>query len=660
MIAGVPSTTWRMLDQGISNRPLPRGADALWDAGAGRLGRLVPRAKRLLQQAQRICDLEKRFSEMTDAKLKQYALDLRTCFRCRRDTIAELENSFALIREVAFRKIGEKPFPVQVAGGLGLNAGCVTEMATGEGKTLTATLPVTIAGWRGHGCHVITVNDYLAQRDAEWMEPIYRFCGLSVKYIQQHTPPEQRKKAYQADITYCTNKEVAADFLRDRLMLSGINGLTEALAANMTSSRSLTNQLLQRGLHYAVVDEADSILVDEAVTPLIISGDAPNAEQVDSFNQAAEIAGKLIASEDYHIDHKYREITLTPQGHDHVKQLTGNFGNLWSGRRRTMELIQQALTAKEFYARDKHYLIENDKVIIIDEFTGRMMPDRTWRDGLHQAVEAKEKVTVNPPKATFARISFQRFYRLYNKLCGMTGTALEASSEFWQIYHLPVVSIPTHRPCQRKKLDDIVLPTQQAKWNTIIDQIKQIHSTGQPILVGTRSVHSSEHLSELLKQANLSHQVLNAVYHRQEAQIIAQAGQHGKITVATNMAGRGTDIKLGRGIADLGGLHVISAEPNESARIDRQLYGRSARQGNPGSAHGIFSLEDEVLLRHAGKLSAYARKRYANQNPITSSSVRYLLRYAQQGAERLALRQRKNVLKTDHWLDEQLGFAGNE
>ncbi|MHC4882256.1 MAG: preprotein translocase subunit SecA [Planctomycetota bacterium] len=660
MTAAVVGKTWRMLAQGISNKPLPRGADALWDAGVGRLDRFVPRTKRLLAQARRICDLEKKFSEMTDSRLRQHALDLRTCFRCRRDTPIELDQAFALVREVAFRKIGEKPFPVQVAGGLGLHAGCVTEMATGEGKTLTATLPVTVAGWRGHGCHVITVNDYLAQRDAEWMEPVYKFCGLSVAYIQQQTPPDQRKQAYQADITYCTNKEVAADFLRDRLILGGMCGLTEALAANMTSSRPLTDRLLQRGLHYAVVDEADSILVDEAVTPLIISGEAPNAEQVESFSQAAGIAGKLNPPEDYQIDYQYREITLTPRGHDRVKQLTDQLGGLWSGHRRSMELIQQALTAKEFYTRDKHYLIEDDKVVIIDECTGRMMPDRSWRDGLHQAVEAKENVTVNPPKATFARISFQRFYRLYHKLCGMTGTASEAANEFWQIYHLPVVTIPTHRPCQRKKRDDIVLPTQQAKWNTIVEQIKRIHSTGQPILIGTRSVHASEHLSGLLKGADLSHQVLNAVYHRQESQIVAEAGQHGKITVATNMAGRGTDIKLGRGVAELGGLHVISAEPNESARIDRQLYGRSARQGDPGSAQGIFSLEDEVLLRHAGKLSGYVGKRYADQHRITSAPVRHLLRYAQRAAERLAVRQRRNVLKTDHWLDEQLGFAGSE
>jgi preprotein translocase subunit SecA len=319
------------------------------------------------------------------------------------------------------------------------------------------------------------------------------------------------------------------------------------------------------------------------------------------------------------------------------------------------------LTAKELYLKDKHYVIDDDKIVIVDEFTGRMMPDRSWRDGLHQAIEAKEKVEINPPKDTYARISFQRFFRMYGKLAGMTGTASEASSEFWQIYHLPVVSIPTNHPCVRENLPNIILPTESSKWARIMQEIRSVHDTGRPILVGTHSIRASEHLSELLKAEKLPHQVLNAVYYAQEAGIVAQAGQHGNITVATNMAGRGTDIKLGRGVADLGGLHVIAAEPNESARIDRQLYGRGARQGDPGSAQGIFSLEDEVVLRYAKKSTSYLKKRYANAKAdISSPLVRGVFRLSQISAERLALRQRKSVLKTDHWLDEQLGFTGGE
>ena len=660
-MAAIPSPIWRMLEQRMSLEPLPKGLDAAWDVGVGLADRFVPRRKRFLRQAERILAIEKQFSELTDAKLHQAAADMREIFRCGRDGQSDLERAFALVREVGFRQIGEKPFEVQVAGALALNAGCVAEMATGEGKTLTATMPVTIAGWRGRGCHVITVNDYLARRDAEWMGRIYRFCSLSVSFIEQQMSPEKRRQAYMADITYCTNKEVTADYLRDRLVLSGSSGLCSTLLDEIVTGTKVTGRLVQRGLNCGLVDEADSILVDEAVTPLIISGEGGNPEQIESFSQAAKIAGRLEPDVDYTVNLQHREIELTRQGKANLVKFATEFGGLWKGSRRCLELINQALTAKELYLLDKHYVIEDDKIVIVDEFTGRMMPDRTWRDGLHQAVEAKEEVEINPPKDTYARISFQRFFRMYRKLAGMTGTASEASSEFWQIYHLPVVSIPTNRPCIRTNLPTIVLPTESAKWARIVHEIRSVHDTGRPILVGTRSVRASEHLSELLKAENLSHQVLNAVYHKEEAGIVAQAGQHGNITVATNMAGRGTDIKLGRGIAQLGGLHVIAAEPNESARIDRQLYGRGARQGDPGSAQGIFSLEDEVVSRYAKNLSAYLRRRYSNNgNNTTSPLVRSVFRLAQIRAERLALRRRKSVLRTDHWLDEQLGFTGGE
>lgn len=657
----IASSTWRMLEQRMSIEPLPKGLDAVWDVGVGLAGRVVPQRKRFLRQAERILTIEKQFSELTNATLRQIAADMREIFRCNRDSFLDIERAFAFVREVAFRQIGERPFPVQIAGALALNAGCIAEMATGEGKTLAATMPVTIAGWRGHGCHVITVNDYLAQRDAEWMGRIYRFCGLTVSFIEQQMSPEERRKAYMADITYCTNKEVTADFLRDRLILGSSKGLSSSLLDKIITGGRVMDRLVQRGVHYAIVDEADSILVDEAVTPLIISGQAPNPQQIESFHQAADIVSRLNPEVDYQVNHQYREIKLTDQGRSHLMELTGPIGSFWRGNRRCLELINQALTAKELYLKDKHYVIDDDKIVIVDEFTGRMMPDRTWRDGLHQAIEAKEKVEINPPKDTYARISFQRFFRMYRKLAGMTGTASEASSEFWQIYHLPVVSIPTNRPCMRMNLPTIILSTASAKWARIVQEIRSVHDTGRPILVGTRSVRASEQLSELLKAEKLSHQVLNAVYHTQEAEIVAQAGQHGNITVATNMAGRGTDIKLGRGVADLGGLHVIAAEPNESARIDRQLYGRCARQGDPGSAQGIFSLEDEIVSRYAKNSSSYLKKRYANaKGDISSPLVCGVFRLSQISAERLALRQRKSVLKTDYWLDEQLGFTGGE
>jgi preprotein translocase subunit SecA len=658
----VPSATWQMLDQRSSGEPLPRGLDAAWNAGVGLLDRLVPRYRGLTRRAERILVLEKCFSEIADSKIRQEAGRLREVFRRHRDTASDLERSFALVREVAFRQIGEKPFPVQIAGALALENGYIAEMATGEGKTLACTMPVTVAGWRGQGCHVITVNDYLAKRDAEWMGKIYRFCGLTVAYIEQQTPAAERKAAYMADVTYCTNKEVSADFLRDRLLLGRLRGLSSTLAAKIAAGGGqVTDRLVQRGLHYAIVDEADSILIDESVTPLIISGHAPNPEQIDSFRQASEIADQLKLQIDYRINDRYREVELTSRGETHLEELTSDLGGLWKASRRRLEMVNQALTAKELYLRDKHYVVDDDKVVIVDEFTGRLMPDRSWRDGLHQAVEAKERVEVNPPKDTYARISFQRFFRMYNKLSGMTGTATEATSEFWQIYQLPVVRIPTNRPCIRKNLPTIVLPTEAAKWTRIVREIRRIHEIERPILVGTRSVRASEHLSRLLEAENLDYQVLNAVYHRQEAQIVAGAGQAGQITVATNMAGRGTDIKLGRGVAQLGGLHVLGAEPNESARIDRQLFGRGARQGDPGSAQGIFSLEDEIVARYAKNAGAYLRRRCANTRGDSSSRlVRSVFHLAQFRAERLALRRRRSVLRTDHWLDEQLGFAGVE
>lgn len=658
----VPSATWQMLDQRSSGEPLPRGLDAAWNAGVGLLDRLVPRYRGLTRRVERILVLEKCFSEIADSKIRQEAGKLREVFRRHRDTASDLERSFALVREVAFRQIGEKPFPVQIAGALALENGYIAEMATGEGKTLACTMPVTVAGWRGRGCHVITVNDYLAKRDAEWMGKIYRFCGLTVAYIEQQTPAAERKAAYMADVTYCTNKEVSADFLRDRLLLGRLRGLSSTLAAKIAAGGGqVTDRLVQRGLHYAIVDEADSILIDESVTPLIISGHAPNPEQIDSFRQASEIADQLKLQIDYRINDRYREVELTSRGETHLEELTSDLGGLWKASRRRLEMVNQALTAKELYLRDKHYVVDDDKVVIVDEFTGRLMPDRSWRDGLHQAVEAKERVEVNPPKDTYARISFQRFFRMYNKLSGMTGTATEATSEFWQIYQLPVVRIPTNRPCIRKNLPTIVLPTEAAKWTRIVREIGRIHEIERPILVGTRSVRASEHLSRLLEAENLDYQVLNAVYHRQEAQIVAGAGQAGQITVATNMAGRGTDIKLGRGVAQLGGLHVLGAEPNESARIDRQLFGRGARQGDPGSAQGIFSLEDEIVARYAKNAGAYLRRRCANTRGDSSSRlVRSVFHLAQFRAERLALRRRRSVLRTDHWLDEQLGFAGVE
>jgi len=660
--AAPSSGVWRMLSRRPAGKELPRGLDAAYDAVVGLASRAVPRVRRMLARAARIVALEKAFCDLADARLREAAEDLRARFRLGRDGPDDLDRAFAVLREVCTRQLGNRPFLVQVAGALALASGHITEMATGEGKTLTATLPATVAGWRGRGCHVVTSSDYLARRDAEWMSRIYRFCGLSVGHVEQEMAPPDRRAAYAADITYGTNKEVTADYLRDRLALGRLAGSTAALLARIVDgSGSGTDRLVQRGLEYAIVDEADSVLIDEAVTPLIISGDAPNPEQVEVFRQAADLAAGLEPPRDYRVNHRYREITLTAAGRRRIAALASALGGFWAGERRREELVTQVLTARELYHRDRQYVVQDGKIVIVDEFTGRLMPDRTWRDGLHQAVEAKESVPVNPPKDTYARLSFQRFFRMYRRLSGMTGTADEAWREFWQIYHLPIATIPTNRPCLRHVAPDRVFTTDAAKWAAVVAEVRRLHAAGRAILIGTRSVRASEHLSRLLAAEELDHAVLNAVRHAEEAQIVAGAGQRGRITVATNMAGRGTDIQLGAGVAERGGLHVLATERHEAGRIDRQLFGRAARQGDPGSAQAFVSLEDELVRRHAPLAGASLRRRYgAADREIDSAFARRLFDTAQRRAERHALRQRKSVLHTDDWLDEYLGFAGRE
>lgn len=644
-----------MLAEDTRRERLPTGLDAAWHSMVGRAGRLAPRRAMYLRRAGRITALESVYENMSEAVLRSAADDLRARFRLARDSAEDLDRGFALVREIAWRELGLKPFLVQVAGALALDAGCVAEMATGEGKTLTATLPAVIAGWRGRGCHIITVNDYLAKRDAEWMAPVFRMCGLTVGHVGNETPPQQRRAAYRADVTYTTNKEVAADFLRDQLLLARFGATAMGPSAVIASGAGtgLSDQLMQRGLAHAIVDEADSVLIDEAVTPLIISGGGDDAEQVDVYRQAAEFARELTPIQDYRVDHRHREVRLTSAGRERAGELSAPLGGVWRGARRREELIVQALSARELYERDRQYVIHEGKVVIIDESTGRLMPDRTWRNGFHQAVEAKEAIKVNPVKDTLARISFQRFFRLYRRLAGMTGTAREQSGEFWRTYRLPVVVIPTNQPVRRRVLPDRVFADGEAKWAAVVDEIERRHANGQPILVGTRSVHASEHLSELLSQRGLAHEVLNAVRHEQEAAVIAGAGKAGRITVATNMAGRGTDISLDTGVVELGGLHVIATERHESARVDRQLFGRSARQGDPGSAQAFVALDDELPRRFARRLAAVARE---VGTPTRLGGL--LFSRAQRRAGALAARQRASVLRADDWLDDALGFTG--
>lgn len=658
----VPSITWRLLSQGLSQAEIPRGLDRAWHRAAGAAGGTSLRMKRFIRRAEGIVSMEKYFSHLSDEKLREMILPLRDRFCLGRDTAKDCDRAFAIVREVAERTIGLRPFRVQVACGLAMESGCIAEMATGEGKTLAATMPAVLAGWRNRGCHVVTANEYLATRDAGWMAPIYRFCGLTVGWVENAMGPEQRRQAYDAHITYCTSQEVAADFLRDRLTLGHLQDLSAVLLAKLAGrGPDLIGSLVQRSLGCAIIDEADAVLVDEAVTPLIISGAGQNPDHAEAIAAAAFLVAELAPEKDYRVDRRHHEITLTAAGEARLAGMAESLGSLWGCPRRREELVLQAITAREFFIRDKQYVVDNQTVVIIDEFSGRLMPDRTWRNGLHQAIEAKEGLEVHLPRETLARISFQRFFRLYGKLAGMTGTAAEIRNEIWQIYRLPVVVIPPRRTCKRSMRPDRIFSNEDAKWRAIIDEIRSEHETGRPVLVGTRSVEASESLSRRLSAENLDHEVLNAVRHDAEARIIAGAGQRGRITVATNMAGRGTDIQLGSHVADLGGLHVVATERHEARRIDRQLYGRCARQGDAGSARAFVSLDDELLQRHAPP----AWKRPASGNgaggrEITSVFSRRRIERAQRRAERAALRRRREVLRTDHWLDEHLGFALKE
>ena len=656
-MSSLTSEQWRSLSA-LSQRPETlRNLDALWRRAAGIVRRASLSSSRFLRLAEQVMALEPQFKDLSEARLREAAEDLRARYRARRETHEDSLRALALVREAADRMLGQRPYREQLAGAIALSRGCIVEMATGEGKTLTATMPAVIAGWRGRGCHVITVNDYLAKRDAQWMSRVYRALGLSVGFVQGESQPHERRAAYAADITYCTNKEVAADFLRDRLCLRGVpSAVGAALRAASPEFGGRLGRLVMRGLEHAIVDEADSILIDEAVTPLIIAGRAPNLEQSDAYQQAAALAREFEPSRDYTVDRRHSEIRLTREGHERLAMLTRPLRGIWSGPRRAEEMLVQALTAREFFLRDKHYVVRDEQAVIVDDFTGRLMPDRTWREGLHQAIEAKESLPVRAPTDTLARISFQRFFRLYRSLCGMTGTAAEEAAEFWQVYQTPVLRLPTHRPCIRVQMPDRVFARDDNKWTAAADEIEAAHRAGRPVLVGARTVGQSERLSELLTARNLPHQVLSATRHAEEADIIARAGEPGRITIATNMAGRGTDITLGKGVAELGGLHVVALERHDSRRIDRQLFGRAGRQGDPGSAVAILSLEDELVRTHAPKLARTLALRTAKQQLPHALAAR-LFNQAQVRAQRLARQRRAAVLRTDDWLDDALGFA---
>ncbi len=596
----------------------------------------------------------------SDPELVRIAGELRVALRARGFADDTVARSFALVREVARRSVGQRHFDVQLVGGWVLLHGMVAEMDTGEGKTLTATLPACTAALAGVPVHVVTVNDYLARRDAERMGPVYRALGLSVGLIVSGMDPTARRAAYACDVTYCTNKEVAFDYLKDRIALGGRPSRLELQVERIGGRKAgRAGKLIHRGLHFAIVDEADSVLVDEARTPLIISDRRGDPEAEADYRAAVALARELELGRDFEIEDRERRIRLREPGCARLAQRAAPRGGLWLGRRRREELVRQALTALHLFQRDQQYLVRDEKVQIVDEYTGRIMGDRSWEHGLHQLIEVKENVPITGSQNTRARISYQRFFRRYLRLAGMTGTAREVASELWSVYRLPVVTIPANRPPQRRDLGERVTATEAEKWSAVARRATELHRAGRPVLVGTRSVESSEILSARLQQDGIPHQVLNARQDRGEAELVARAGEPARITVATNMAGRGTDIALAPGVAGTGGLHVIASERHDSRRIDRQLFGRCGRQGDPGSFEAIVSLQDELVRLHAGALGSRLAAAAAREDSNAGRWLRRtVVRHAQRAAGRLNSRMRRELLHQDTRLDTLLAFSG--
>ena len=643
------------------------------------------RLEQLEEVVQLVNSLEPEVRGMSDEALRAKTGEFKSRLERGEPLDELLPETFAVVREAAVRTLKQRHFDVQIMGGIVLHQGKIAEMKTGDGKTLVATLPVYLNALEGKGVHVVTVNDYLARRDSEWMGVIYRFLGLSVGLIQAQMPKDQRRKAYAADVTYGTNNEFGFDYLRDNLEI-GLGGM------------------IQRRHHYAIVDEVDSILIDEARTPLIISGAAEESARL--YRQFANIVPRLKLGEDYEVEEKTRTVSVTEEGIHKVESLLG-VDNLYDHLNTPLvHHLQNALKAKELYRRDVDYVVTEGQVVIVDEFTGRLMPGRRWSDGLHQAIEAKEGLRVRQENQTLATITLQNYFRMYEKLAGMTGTAATEAAEFEEIYKLEVVEIPTNLPMIREDNNDVIYKTEEAKFKAVVEDIASCYERGQPVLVGTISIEKSERLSAMLKKRGIPHQVLNAKHHAREAEIVAQAGRLKAVTIATNMAGRGTDIMLGgnprmlaqrellgkvemdeeawlgmlaeagisqeewegklqevtsrceeekKKVIELGGLYVLGTERHEARRIDNQLRGRSGRQGDPGLSRFYLSLEDDLMRIFASGTvaSLMDRLRLPEDLPIENKMVTRAIETAQKNVEANNFEVRKNLLKYDDVMNTQ-------
>jgi preprotein translocase subunit SecA len=596
----------------------------------------------------KIASFEPELLELTDHELRKRSLSVRYRAKAQEPLDRLLPEAYALVREAGRRTIGMRHYDVQMLGGIAMHHHSIAEMQTGEGKTLTATLPMYLNALTGRGVHLATVNDYLARRDAEWMRPIYELLGMSVGVVETQMSQPKRREAYACDITYGTAKEFGFDFLRDRLLLRRIReGQVDFLGGMLGhDSAGSSEKPVQRGAYFALVDEADSILIDEARTPLIISALPSEAQKiaVECYKWSAGITQEFVEDEHYEYDHERQSVELTPEGRQLVRTLTKPEAMDAVGMFTIYEYVERAVKVERAFTLDRQYVVHDGEIVIVDEFTGRLAEGRKWRDGLHQAVEAREGVKVTVETGQAARVTVQDFFLRYERLAGMTGTASSSARELNKIYKLRVVPIPTNRPAVRTRLDDAVFGSAEAKWDAIVAEVRELHAGGRPILIGTRSIDKSELLSRLLTATGIEHQVLNANHIEAEADIIARAGQRGRVTVSTNMAGRGTDIKLGEGIDELGGLHVICTEMHDSARIDRQLIGRCGRQGDPGTFRQYLGLDDDILLAGLGPKRSRRLKAQGEANPGHVNMSGGLFRKAQRRIERRHYRDRKVLM----------------
>ncbi len=589
--------------------------------------------KRFEKIANKIDDLSDEMEALTDEQLRAKTDEFKEQLANGATLDDIIVPAFAVVREAAYRVIGEKPYFVQLLGGLAIHYGNIAEMKTGEGKTLVATMPTYLNALTGKGVHIVTVNEYLADRDAKWMGAIHEFLGLTVGVNKREMSPQQKRDAYNCDVLYSTNNEIGFDYLRDNMVVRA-------------------QDRVQRPLNFCIVDEVDSILIDEARTPLIISGGKFDSKDLYT---SADRAVKNLKEEDYTVDEKTKSVSLTDSGVEKIEK-TFHLKNLYDLENAVLvHHLNQALKANYGFHVDVDYVVEDGSVIIVDQFTGRLMHGRQFSDGLHQALEAKEGVKINEETKTMATITFQNLFRMYAKLSGMTGTAKTEEEEFRDIYNMYVIQIPTNKPVIREDLPDLVYATERGKFKAIVEKIKEIHATGQPILVGTVSVENNEKLSALLKKEGLKHEVLNAKNHEREAEIIAKAGQRDSITIATNMAGRGTDIKLGEGVVELGGLCVIGTERHESRRIDNQLRGRSGRQGDPGMSQFFVSFEDDLMRRFGtDKIKDMLIKvGFGEDQAIRSRSFTKSIEQAQRKVEGNNYDTRKSLLDYDNVMNEQ-------